>query len=297
MTPRSPLAPPLAPALARRVETLPRVDALPGGCAYEPKFDGWRLLVFADPVRLQTRSGRLITDSWPEIASAAARLPQGTVLDGELVIWRQGRLDFHALQARTSAAVTRRLARTTPASYAAFDVLATGGTDLRGRPYRERRAVLERLLGPLGPPLQPVPVTTDRAEAADWYEALRPAGIEGLVAKGLDQPYRGGRRDWLKVRHADTADADVLGVVGARGRPRALVISAADGTPQLSAPLGPEVRRQVAAALEVTDAAAGGSRTAEGATYTPLAPGLVVEIRRDSTREPHSTVVRLREAS
>lgn len=229
-----PLPLPVRVALARRVDTVPAADALPGGCAYEPKFDGHRMVVLTGPVRLQTRSGRLVTATFPEIAEAAGALPSGTVLDGEVVIWRDGRIDFGALQRRALRGSRRR--PVLPANYAAFDLLAAGGTDLRGRPYDERRAALVALLAPLGPPLQAVPMTTDRDEAVQWYTSLAPAGIEGLVVKGRGQRYRPDRRDWLKLRHAVPQDAEAIGFTGAPRAPRALVLDLGDG-PFASAPL------------------------------------------------------------
>jgi ATP-dependent DNA ligase len=284
-----PVALPVRVALARRVDTVPAADALPGGCAYEPKFDGHRMVVLTDPVRLQTRSGRIVTATFPEIADAAGALPPGTVLDGEVVIWRDGRIDFGALQRRALGGSCRPVL---PANYAAFDLLAAGGTDLRGRPYDERRAALVALLTPLGPPLQAVPMTTDRDEAVQWYASLAPAGIEGLVVKGRGQRYRPDRRDWLKLRHAVPQDAMAIGFTGTPRTPRALVLDLGDG-PFASAPLEAPLRAELAALL-VPPPPPPGATLDDGTPYRPLPTPLPVEILQGEGRHALTTVLRLR---
>ncbi|WP_345040261.1 ATP-dependent DNA ligase [Streptomyces sannanensis] len=286
-------------ALAESVGVLARGD----GWAYEPKFDGHRVLVFrdADGVVLQARSGRLVGSAFPDLAAAARRLPEGTVLDGEAVIWTGGRTDFAAVQRRAAATPARAavLARRLPASYAAFDLLADGGTDLRRAPYERRRARLVELLGPLGPPLQPVPMTTDPELAETWYETLPETGIEGLVMKRLDQPYRGGVRAWRKLRHTDTRDAVVVGHTGARQRPGALVlVLPGDDTPVVSSPLAPGLRTVVGAALAGAIPAGEGTATAVGVgevTYHRVVPELVVEVGQQTTRHGFVTVLRPKE--
>ncbi|MEU0182409.1 ATP-dependent DNA ligase [Streptomyces sp. NPDC006207] len=285
-----PLPLPVRVALARRVDTVPAADALPGGCAYEPKFDGHRMVVLTDPVRLQTRSGRLVTPTFPEIAEAAGALPAGTVLDGEVVIWRDGRVDFGALQRRALRGSRRRT--DLPANYAAFDLLATAGTDLRGRPYHERRTALVALLEPLGPPLQAVPMTTDRDEAVHWYASLAPAGIEGLVVKGRGQRYRPDRRDWLKLRHAVPQDAEAIGFTGTPRAPRALVLDLGDG-PFATAPLDAPLRTQLAALLAPPPPPPGATLD-DGTPYRPLPAPLPVEILQGEGRHALTTVLRLR---
>lgn len=267
-----PIPPPVEVALSRRVDRLPACDALPGGCAYEPKFDGHRLVILTGPVRLQTRNGRMVTATFHEIAAAAEALPPGTVLDGELVVWQDGRLDFGALQRRAL-----RGARIPPVNAALFDVLALDGTDLRRSPYEERRRTLTELLAPLGPPLQTVPMTTDRDEAVGWYEGLAAIGIEGLVVKGLAQPYRPRRRDWLKLRHTVPQDALALGYTA-----DALVVDLGDG-PVLSAPLSPVVRHQLPPGLPA----------AEGPAPHRLPEPLGVEVLQGTGRHGETTVLRI----
>ncbi len=300
-------------ALAAAVRTLPRG----AGLAYEPKFDGHRLVVLrseADVV-LQARSGRIVTAAFPDLAAAARQLPAGTVLDGEVVVWHAGRTDFALVQRRAAATPARAavLARSLPASYAAFDVLELAGLDLRGRPYERRRALLVELLLPLGPPLQPVPMTTDPELAATWYEILPASGIEGLVVKRLDQSYPAGRRGWSKLRHTNVRDAAVVGYTGTPRRPLALVLAlpGGDETPLVSSPLTAALRAEVARAVAGREgkaaaeaqAAAGGTETAPATVtaiglgeipFRPLDPPLAAEVRHTSARHPPPEVLRLR---
>lgn len=290
--------PPLKVALAESVSSLPRGQ----GLAYEPKFDGHRMVVFkvGGKVLLQARSGRIVTTAFPDLAEAAARLPDGTVLDGEVVVWAGGRTDFAAVQKRAAATPGRApaLARRLPASYAAFDLLAEGGEDLRLLAYEKRRARLVALLGPLGPPLQPVPMTLDPGEAATWFESLPAIGVEGLVVKRLDQTYHGGTRAWRKLRHTSARDAAVVGFTGPRARPAALVLVLPDDdTPLVSSPLTPALRAQATAALAGLEAAGTGSATAVGVgevEYQAVAPGLAAEVEQGTTRHTVTTVLRLR---
>ncbi|MFD6935211.1 ATP-dependent DNA ligase [Streptomyces goshikiensis] len=293
-------------ALAEAVTTLPRAP----GLAYEPKFDGHRLVVVrtVEDVVLQARSGRIVTTAFPDLAAAARQLPAGTVLDGEAVVWHEGRTDFALVQRRAAATAARAavLAQSLPASYAAFDVLELAGLDLRARPYERRRALLVDLLLPLGPPLQPVPMTTDPELAATWYETLPASGIEGLVVKRLDQPYPAGRRGWRKLRHTNVRDAAVVGYTGSPRRPVALVLvlPVGDETPLVSSPLTPALRAEMAAAVAAAQASGPGAVGAAGATVTaiglgevpfrPLDPPLTAEVRHASARHPPPEVLRLR---
>ncbi len=184
------------------------------------------LVVDDDTVTLWSRQGKNLTRGFPELVAAAAQLPAGVVLDGEAVVWIDGRLDFDALLRRTSAGAARAatLARLEPASYVAFDVLAIADRDARDLALDDRRMLLEELATDWSPPLNLSPVTADAVEAAQWFEALTPSGIEGLVVKGAAQPYRGGDRVWVKVKHRDTLDVICGAVIGSRDRPRELVL-------------------------------------------------------------------------
>ncbi|MCX4781053.1 ATP-dependent DNA ligase [Streptomyces sp. NBC_01264] len=291
-------------ALAAAVRTLPRGP----GLAYEPKFDGHRLVVVrtdrgVDGVVLQARSGRIVTAAFPDLAAAAHHLPAGTILDGEVVIWQAGRTDFALVQRRAAASAARAavLAQTLPASYAAFDILELAGLDLRARSYERRRALLVDLLLPLGPPLQPVPMTTDPELAETWYETLPASGIEGLVVKRMDEAYPAGRRSWRKLRHTNVRDAAVVGYTGTARRPLALVLvlPVGDETPLVSSPLTAPLRAEMAAAVatRAPEPAGGATVTAIGlgeVPFHPLDPPLTAEVRHTSTRHPPPEVLRLR---
>ncbi|MGY1785297.1 ATP-dependent DNA ligase [Geodermatophilus sp. SYSU D00698] len=222
------LAGPVAVELARPVRDLPVASALPGGCRYEPKWDGYRLVVVRGRAgtRLWSKQGRDLTDRFPDLAAAAlAQVPAGTVLDGEAVVWNGERLDFGLLQRRMVTAPSRMtaLAAAHPASYVAFDLLAAGSADQRRRPFRSRRAALEELARRWAPPMQLSPVTADPEEARGWAADLRPLGVEGLVAKGAATRYAGGRREWLKVKSWETTEVLAGGVIGPVDRPSQLV--------------------------------------------------------------------------
>lgn len=286
-------------ALARAVAELP----LGAGLSYEPKFDGHRVLVFRtrDAVLLQARSGRLVTAAFPDLVAAARALPPGAVLDGEVVVWTGGRTDFAAVQRRAAGGAgggrrAAELARSLPASYAAFDLLALDGDDLRPLPYHRRRALLVEVLGPLGPPLQPVPATEDPEQARTWYRTLPATGVEGLVIKRRDGPYRAGRHgDWRKLRHADTRDAVVVGAVGPPARPTALVLLLPDDdAPVPTAPLAPALRGRLGAALADVPGTGPDRAAPDGTVYRPVEPRLLVEVRQETTRHALVTVTRLR---
>jgi ATP-dependent DNA ligase len=222
------LAGPVAVELAKPVRSIPPANALPGGCRYEPKWDGYRLVIVRQPMstRLWSKQGRDLTDRFPDLAAAAlAQLPAGTVVDGEVVVWNGERLDFGLLQQRMVTAASRiaPLVAAHPASYVAFDLLAVGGTDLRARPLRRRRAELESLAARWAPPLQLSPATADLDEARRWFADFRAAGVEGLVAKGAASRYAPGRRGWLKVKSWDTTEVLAGGVIGPIERPSQLV--------------------------------------------------------------------------
>lgn len=286
---------PIRPALAQAVPVIPDGP----GWWYEPKFDGHRTILRRTEATaiLYARSGRVVTAHWMDLAVAAMQLPPGTTLDGEAVIWRDGKLDFGAAQSRAASSVTRAraLAAQHPASYAAWDILEHpehGQTT--GLPYVERRAILLDLLHHVPPPIQAVPATDDRAVAVAWYEGLQEQGIEGIVVKKGAAGYPAGRRSWAKVRHADTEDALVVGYLGPRRRPHRLALAIGDegGPIRLSARLDPVLAGRIADAL--TAAHVIGERRAEGETYTQVESDLTVEVLAGSGRHGTLTVTRMR---
>ncbi|MHB8959513.1 MAG: ATP-dependent DNA ligase [Candidatus Limnocylindrales bacterium] len=209
---RLPFEPPLEPMLAKAASALPEGD----GWLYEPKWDGFRALVFrdADETYIQSRDLKPLDRYFPELAEPLrAQLPERCVLDGEVVIARGGALDFEALLLRIHPAASRvrMLAAETPASFVAWDLLALGDEDLRAVPQGERRARLEVALGAAAPPVHLTPATRDRALAGDWFNHFEGAGLDGVVAKRLDGTYQPGKRAMIKVKHERTADCVVAG--------------------------------------------------------------------------------------
>lgn len=207
-----PIAPPIKPMLAKLA------DAVPGGddYIYEPKWDGFRAIVFrgASDVFIQSRFLKPLDRYFPELHEALlAQLSDDCVLDGEIVIATPHGLDFDALQMRLHPAASRvaKLAQATPASFVAFDLLAAGGRNQMAAPQHGRRALLERLYEGLGPPLYLTPVTTDRGTAETWLQRFEGAGLDGVIAKPADAPYQPGVRAMIKVKHARTADCVVAG--------------------------------------------------------------------------------------
>jgi ATP-dependent DNA ligase len=193
------------------------VDELPpeGGYLYEPKWDGFRAIVFrgADDLYIQSRDARPLDRYFPELHDALLeRLPKNCVLDGEVVIVTAKGLDFDALQLRLHPAESRvaKLAKETPSSFVAFDLLFYR-KDLRAAPQAERRAALEQLLGKVKPPVYLTPVTRDRAVAVDWLKRFEGAGLDGVIAKPDSISYLPGKRAMIKVKHARTADCVVAG--------------------------------------------------------------------------------------
>jgi len=207
-----PLEPPIAPMLAKLAEELPRGD----GWAFEPKWDGFRALVFKDgeSVYTQSRDLRPFDRYFPELQPAfATNLPARCVVDGEIVVVGPAGLDFDLLQARLHPAASRvaKLAAATPASFVAFDLLALDARDLRRVARSERRALLEQGLVHADAPVHLTPSTDDRAQAADWFRRFEGAGLDGVIAKAEDGCYEPGKRTMLKVKHARTADCVVAG--------------------------------------------------------------------------------------
>jgi ATP-dependent DNA ligase len=190
-------------------------DALPGpgDWAYEPKWDGFRAIAWSGEGRLDSRNQRPLLRYFPELAAPVRALPAGTVVDGEIVVVQGDRLDFDALQNRLHPAASRvdRLARETPASLVAFDLLAVGGRDLRPAPFDERRERLASMAGGLPPPWVLTLSTTDRDLARRWFEEFEAAGCDGIVAKRRRGPYVEGKRDMVKVKHRRTVDCVVGG--------------------------------------------------------------------------------------
>ena len=209
---RLPFAPPLAPMLSSAADALPDGD----GWLFEPKWDGFRTLVFCDgdEVLLQSRDERPMNRYFPElVAPLAAALPERCVVDGEMVIVGDGGLDFEALLWRTHPAASRvkLLSEESPASFVVWDLLALGDEDLRQAPLATRRERLERELAGAAPPVHLSPATRDRALAEDWFRRFEGAGLDGVMAKRLDAPYRAGERTMIKVKHQRTADCVVAG--------------------------------------------------------------------------------------
>ncbi|MGH9039635.1 MAG: ATP-dependent DNA ligase [Acidimicrobiia bacterium] len=208
-----PVMPPVSPMLAKLSRELPSAE----GMLFEPKWDGFRCIVFRDgpEVELGSRNERPITRYFPELIDPLRdQLPDKCVLDGEVVIaGPEGRLEFEALLQRIHPAESRvrLLAQQTPASFVAFDLLAVGDEDLRPVPQGERRRRLEGVLAGARPPLHLTPVTTDRDVAAEWFDAFEGAGLDGVVAKPTGLPYRENERVMLKIKHERTADCVVAG--------------------------------------------------------------------------------------
>ncbi|HLI45372.1 MAG TPA: ATP-dependent DNA ligase [Acidimicrobiales bacterium] len=207
-----PVRPPVAPMLAKASATLPEGE----GLVYEPKWDGFRCIVFrdGDEVELGSRNERPLTRYFPElVAECRAHLPARCVVDGEVVIAGPDGLDFEALLARIHPAQSRidRLAAETPASFVAFDLLALGDEDLRGAPFAERRRLLESALGGLGGAVHLTPATRDVAVARDWFSRFEGAGLDGVVVKQEGLAYLEDKRVMTKVKHERRADCVVAG--------------------------------------------------------------------------------------
>ena len=223
------LAGPVGLALARPADAVPEHTVCPGGCRYELKFDGFRAAVVrrASGARLWSRRGTDLTSAFPDLAAAAEfHLRSGTVLDGEAVVWVDGRLSFEHLQRRLVRRGSHTRLEGPPASYVAFDVLALDWQDQRGLSYAIRRARLERLAADWRPPLEICPNTADRDEATGWSTDYRPAGIEGLVIKSANGRYSTGRREWVKVKNRQTREVIVGAVIGSIRRPESVIAAA-----------------------------------------------------------------------
>lgn len=207
-----PVMPPVGPMLAKPAKQIPP------GQSYEPKWDGFRSIVFrdGDAVEIGSRNEKPLTRYFPDVVDAVrAHFPERAVIDGEVIIADAARntLDFEALQQRIHPADSRvrMLAERTPASFVAFDLLALGDEDLTARPFVERRALLVGALASAGAPVHVTPATRDLDEARAWFEQFEGAGLDGLVAKALDLPYLPDKRVMTKIKHERTADCVLAG--------------------------------------------------------------------------------------
>ena len=203
--------PPVEPMLAKLADVIPV-----GPFLYEPKWDGFRAIVFrgGSEVFIQSRDLRPLDRYFPELHDALLeRLPEGSVIDGEIVIATPRGLDFEALQLRLHPAASRaaKLAKATPASFIAFDALALDGRDLRAVAQGERRVLLEQALDSIERPVHLTPMTRDPQVATDWLSRFEGAGLDGVIAKPVDSTYEPGKRAMIKIKHARTADCVVAG--------------------------------------------------------------------------------------
>jgi ATP-dependent DNA ligase len=219
-----PVNPPVAPMLAKPVKQIPD-----GAYSFEPKWDGFRSVIFRDgnEVEIGSRNERPLTRYFPELVAAVrANLPLRCVVDGEIVIPAADgrRLDFEALLQRIHPAASRveLLAGQTPAHIVAFDLLALDDLDYTGRPFEERRAALVAALAAAAPPIHLTPATTDRALAQEWFRQFEGAGLDGLVAKPLNGAYEPDKRVMFKVKHERTADCVVAGYRPHKSSPDAI---------------------------------------------------------------------------
>lgn len=225
-----------------------------------------------------------MTEAFPEIVEACAQLPDDSLFDGEIVAWVDEKLDFDVLLTRLNAGRRRAstLARTHPAHLVLFDVLSLRGVDVRSEVYDDRRAQLESIAGSWAPPLQLTPMTSDRDTAQSWFEDFVSAGVEGLIVKGASQPYKGGERLWVKVKHRETQDVVLGAVIGPLSAPRQVVVGiVVDGQLEIagrSAPLSTTTARQLGKLL----------RAPTGAHPWPEVIGPGALDRFNSTREPVS---------
>jgi ATP-dependent DNA ligase len=207
-----PVKPPILPMLAKRVGALPEGN----NWLFEPKWDGFRALVFrdGDEIVLQSRDQKTLNRYFPELVETLlVQLPERCVLDGEIVIAGEEGLDFERLQLRIHPAASRvkLLAKEAPASMVFFDLLCEGDQDLRDEPFRNRRERLERLLSSAKPPIHITPATDERNVAADWFRRFEGAGLDGVMAKDVSGAYEPDKRVMLKVKHERDCDCVVAG--------------------------------------------------------------------------------------
>jgi ATP-dependent DNA ligase len=203
---------PVEPMLAKLVDSIP----ITTGLLFEPKWDGFRSIIFrtAGDVYIQSRDLKPLDRYFPDLHEVLLdRLPEGCVVDGEIVIAAANGLDFDSLQLRLHPAASRvaKLAAAMPASFVAFDLLAVDGRSIMEQPQHERREALERLLARVQPPVYLTPMTRDRAVAEEWLQRFEGAGLDGVIAKPADAAYQPGKRAMLKIKHARTAECVVAG--------------------------------------------------------------------------------------
>jgi ATP-dependent DNA ligase len=211
-----PVMPPVKPMLAKSVKGVPDADSVEGGLSYEPKWDGFRCIVFrdGDEVLLASRSTKELTRYFPDVVEAFLReAPPRCVVDGEIFVAIDGRLEFEALSQRIHPAASRvkTLAEQTPASFVAFDLLAIDDESLMDEPFSVRRARLEEAFADASAPIHVTRTTTDAAVAEEWFGIFEGAGLDGIVAKPLAKSYAQNGRTMLKIKHARTADVVVAG--------------------------------------------------------------------------------------
>jgi ATP-dependent DNA ligase len=212
MPPEYAIAPPVEPMLSKVADEIPRG----GSFLFEPKWDGFRAIVFRGngSVYLQSRDLKPLDRYFPELHDGLIEaLPEACVVDGEIVIATPHGLDFDRLQLRLHPAASRaaKLAKETPSEFVAFDLLAAGGMDVRAMPFEQRREQLERLLKRAGPPVHLTPMTRDRDVAVEWLDRFEGAGLDGVMAKPARGAYEPGKRVMFKIKHSRTADCVVGG--------------------------------------------------------------------------------------
>jgi ATP-dependent DNA ligase len=311
-----PVNPPILPMLAKRVEAIPEGE----GWLFEPKWDGFRVLVFrdGDELFLQSRDEKPLERYFPELrAPLLAQLPRRCALDGEIVIATASGLDFEALQLRLHPAASRvkMLSEQSPSSVVFWDVLCVEDEDLRGVPFHERRMRLEKILAAARPPLHVTPATGDRATAASWFQRFEGAGLDGVMAKPDKGLYESNKRTMLKVKHERDCDCVVGGFrwhKSGEGNVGSLLLGLYDGSGTLqhvgvSASFTDKKRKELASFLAPYrenaldghpwrewaghDAEEGGGRRIPGGksrwsqgkdlSWEPLRPELVVEVAYD----------------
>ncbi|MFJ4007362.1 ATP-dependent DNA ligase [Streptomyces sp. NPDC090023] len=286
------LHPPVDPMLAQASDQLPPPRML-GDLSFQPKFDGYRGLIFTasaavDSVQIQSRRGALLQSRFPDLVRAAAALPDGLVLDGELVVWDENRMSFEAVQRRAAAGSrsATQLAVQLPAHFIAFDLLQVDGEELLTTRYGERRDLLASLFAEqeIGPPWTLCPETEDVRVAQEWLSTWTDVpGVEGVVVRDRRQRYVPGSRGWYKIRRRDTTEAVVGAVTGTLEHPQTLVLGRYDEKGVLravarSTVLHPDQARRIGAQLTLArpgHAWEGVRFTTSWRSHTPLDVTLV----------------------